>query len=186
MAGLGAGPDGGWDKPPTPLWGDLIGEISFTQIDGKAVLSYFNASTGNMEVRVADDPISLSSAPVTTVVQHDEWPEPAESLPSPRRQPAGSAVRRLHFAGFDARRAAGVRQPVAQHRCAGAGAVSGDPIRGQPVQTLVRGELAARLPFESHRNSSEDLLNEARRRVPRDRIGRPGPSCGVYPSLKSA
>ena len=59
----------------------MVGEISFTQIDGKAVLSYFNSSTGNMEVRVADDPPSLSSAPVTTVVQHDDWPEPAESLP---------------------------------------------------------------------------------------------------------
>jgi len=45
------------------------------------VLSYFNASTENMEVRVANDPTSLGDAPVTTVVQHDEWPEPAESLP---------------------------------------------------------------------------------------------------------
>jgi Domain of unknown function (DUF4185) len=94
--GWAPGPDGGWGKPPTPLWGDLIGEISFTQIDGKAVLSYFNSSTGNMEVRVADDPISLSSAPVTTVVQHDEWPEPAESLPSPHdnrlAQPYGGYI----------------------------------------------------------------------------------------------
>jgi Domain of unknown function (DUF4185) len=81
--GWASGPDGGWNKPPTPLWGDLIGEMSFKQIDGKAVLSYFDASTGNMEVRVADDPTSLGTAPVTTVVQHDEWPEPAESLPPP-------------------------------------------------------------------------------------------------------
>jgi hypothetical protein len=81
--GWASGPDGGWNKSPTPLWGDLIGEMSFKQIDGKAVLSYFNSSTGNMEVRVADDPTSLGAAPVTTVVQHDEWPEPAESLPPP-------------------------------------------------------------------------------------------------------
>ncbi|WP_424055117.1 DUF4185 domain-containing protein [Mycobacterium sp.] len=81
--GWASGPDGGWAKAPTPLWGDLIGEISFKQIDGKAVLSYFNSSTGNMEVRVADDPTSLGSAPVTTVVQHDEWPDPAETLPPP-------------------------------------------------------------------------------------------------------
>ncbi|MGH3552871.1 MAG: DUF4185 domain-containing protein [Mycobacterium sp.] len=79
--GWAAGLDGGWNKPSTPLWGDVIGETSFKQIDGKAVLSYFNASTGDMEVRVADDPTSLGTAPVTTVVQHDEWPEPAESLP---------------------------------------------------------------------------------------------------------
>jgi hypothetical protein len=58
--------------------------MSFKQVDGKAVLSYFNATTGNMEIRVAEDPTSLGTAPVTTVVQHqDEWPEPAESLPPP-------------------------------------------------------------------------------------------------------
>ena len=89
-------PDGGWGRPPTPLWGDSIGEISFTQIDGKSVLSYFNSSTGNMEVRVADDPTSLGSAPVTTVVQHDDWPEPAESLPPPHdnrlAQPYGGYI----------------------------------------------------------------------------------------------
>lgn len=77
------GVDGGWRRPPTPLWGDRIGEMSVEQIDGKTVLSYFNASTGNMEMRVADDPTSLGSAPVTTVVQAYDWPDPAESLPPP-------------------------------------------------------------------------------------------------------
>ncbi len=81
--GWAAGPDGGWGKKPTPLWPDKVGEMSVRQIDGKTVLSYFNADTGNMEVRVANDPTSLGDAPVTTVVQHDEWPDPAESLPPP-------------------------------------------------------------------------------------------------------
>ena len=94
--GWAPGPDGGWNKTPIPLWGDLIGEMSFKQIDGKAVLSYFNASTGNMEVRVADDPTSLGTAPVTTVVQHEDWPEPAESLPPPQdnrlAQPYGGYI----------------------------------------------------------------------------------------------
>ena len=81
--GWATGPDGGWGKTPTPLWPDKVGEMSVRQIDGKTVLSYFNADTGNMEVRVADDPMSLGDAPVTTVVQHDEWPDPAESLPPP-------------------------------------------------------------------------------------------------------
>ncbi|WP_077087360.1 DUF4185 domain-containing protein [Mycobacterium rhizamassiliense] len=81
--GWAGGPDGGWNKPPTPLWPDQVGEMSVRQIDGKTVLSYFNASNGNMEVRVADDPTSLGTAPVTTVVQHDDWPDPAESLPPP-------------------------------------------------------------------------------------------------------
>ena len=81
--GWAAGPGGGWNKPPTPLWPDQVGEMCIREIDGKAVLSYFNASTGNMEVRVANDPTSLGTAPVTTVVQHDEWPEPAETLPPP-------------------------------------------------------------------------------------------------------
>jgi Domain of unknown function (DUF4185) len=94
--GWAVGPDGGWNKPPTPLWGDLMGEMSFKQIEGKAVLSYFNASTGNMEVRVAEDPTSLTTAPVTTVVQHDDWPDPAESLPPPEdnrlAQPYGGYI----------------------------------------------------------------------------------------------
>jgi hypothetical protein len=81
--GWSPGPGGGWNKPPTPLWPDSVGEMSIRQIDGKTVLSYFNASTGNMEVRVANDPTSLGDAPVTTLVQHDEWPDPAESLPPP-------------------------------------------------------------------------------------------------------
>jgi hypothetical protein len=81
--GWAGGPRGGWDKPPTPLWPDRLGEMSIRQIDGKTVLSYFNASTGNMEVRVAYDPIGLGTAPVTTVVQASTWPDPAESLPAP-------------------------------------------------------------------------------------------------------
>jgi hypothetical protein len=81
--GWAAGPDGGWRKAPSPLWPDMVGEMSMQQVEGKSVLSYFNASTGDMEVRVADDPTSLGAAPVTTVVQHDDWPDPAESLPPP-------------------------------------------------------------------------------------------------------
>jgi len=80
--GWAAGPGGGWNKPPTPLWPDRVGEMSIRQIDGKTVLSYFNASTGNMEVRVAYDPTGLGTAPVTTVVQAGDWPDPAESLPA--------------------------------------------------------------------------------------------------------
>ena len=72
----------GWNQPPTPLWGDRLGELSIRQIDGKTVLSYFNASTGNMEVRVADDPTKLGTAPVTTVVYAGEWPAIADDLPA--------------------------------------------------------------------------------------------------------
>jgi hypothetical protein len=79
----GAGVPGGWNRPAVPLWPDRIGEMSMRQIDGKTVLSYFNASTGDMEVRVADDPTGLGGAPMTTVVRHDVWPQPAESLPLP-------------------------------------------------------------------------------------------------------
>jgi hypothetical protein len=90
------GPDGGWDKPPTPLWSDRVGEMSVRQIDGKTVLSYFNASTGNMEMRVADAPTGLGAAPVTTVVVAAEWPEPAEVLPPPEdnrlAQPYGGYI----------------------------------------------------------------------------------------------
>ena len=81
--GWSAGPDGGWNKTPTALWDGQVGEMSIRQVDGRTVLSYFNAGNWNMEVRVADDPTALGTAPVTTVVQHDEWPEPADSLPPP-------------------------------------------------------------------------------------------------------
>jgi hypothetical protein len=74
----------GWGKPPTPLWSDHIGEMSVRQIDGRTVLSYFNASTGNMEVRVADDPTGLGAAPVTTVIFAGDWPQPAEDLGPPQ------------------------------------------------------------------------------------------------------
>lgn len=73
----------GWGRPPTPLWGDQTGELSVRQIDGKTVLSYFNATTGNMEVRVADDPTRLGSAPVTTVAVGSPWPDAPEDLPAP-------------------------------------------------------------------------------------------------------
>ncbi len=71
----------GWNSPPTPLWADQVGEMNLRQIGGRAVLSYFNATTGNMEVRVATHPTGLGTAPVTTVVRADIWPEPAEVLP---------------------------------------------------------------------------------------------------------
>jgi hypothetical protein len=90
------GLEGGWGKPPTPLWPDWTGEMSIRQIDGKTVLSYFNVSTRNMEVRVADDPTSLGTAPVTTVVFASEWPEPVERLGPPEdnrlAQPYGGYI----------------------------------------------------------------------------------------------
>lgn len=86
----------GWGKPPTPLFPDRVGEVSIRQIDGKSVLSYFNASNGNMEMRVADGPTGLGEAPVTTVVFASAWPDPAESLPPPEvnqlAQPYGGYI----------------------------------------------------------------------------------------------
>ena len=88
--------NGVWGKAPAPLWGDRVGEMSVRQIDGKTVLSYFNSSTGNMEVRVADDPTGLGSAPVTTVVFAGDWPANAEDLPAPEvnqlAQPYGGYI----------------------------------------------------------------------------------------------
>jgi hypothetical protein len=77
------GAQGGWNKTPTPLWRDLVGEMSIRQIDGKVVLSYLNLTTGDMEVRVANSPTGLGTAPVTSVVKPIPWPDPAESLPAP-------------------------------------------------------------------------------------------------------
>lgn len=86
----------GWGHEPTPLWADRVGEMSVRQIDGKTVLSYFNASTGNMEIRVADSPVGLGDAPVTTVVVAGDWPDQAEFLPPPEvnrlAQPYGGYI----------------------------------------------------------------------------------------------
>ncbi|MGU3497697.1 DUF4185 domain-containing protein [Mycobacterium sp. C31M] len=86
----------GWGHPPTPLWTDPVGEMSIRQIDGRTVLSYFNAGTGNMEVRVANDPTQLGSAPVTTVVLAGPWPDRPEDLPAPHdnrlAQPYGGYI----------------------------------------------------------------------------------------------
>jgi hypothetical protein len=91
-----SGPGGGWGMAPTPLWEDMIGEMSVRQIDGMTVLSYFNASTGNMEVRVARDPTGLGTAPVTTVVYAADWPDRPEDLPAPHdnrlAQPYGGYI----------------------------------------------------------------------------------------------
>jgi hypothetical protein len=76
-------PKGGWNKPPTPLWSDKVGEMSIRQIDGKTVLSYLNVTTGDMEVRVADGPTGLGTAPVTSVIKPVDWPDPPDSLPAP-------------------------------------------------------------------------------------------------------
>ena len=70
--------------------------MSIRQIDGMAVLSYFNAGNGNMEVRVANGPTGLGTAPVTTVVFASDWPDPAEHLPPPEdnrlAQPYGGYI----------------------------------------------------------------------------------------------
>ena len=78
--GWGGAPGRGWNPTPIPLWPDRVGELSMRQIEGRTVLSYFNASTGNMELRVADGPTGLGTAPVTTVVRAGTWPDPAEML----------------------------------------------------------------------------------------------------------
>lgn len=60
------------------------------------MLSYFNASTGNMEMRVAEDPTLLGTAPATTVVFATGWPDPVEYLPPPEvnrlAQPYGGYI----------------------------------------------------------------------------------------------
>lgn len=74
---------GKWGKAVTPLFRDSLGELSMKMVDGKTVLSYFNGTSGNVEVRVADNPTRLGEAPVTTVVTAGNWPEVADELPDP-------------------------------------------------------------------------------------------------------
>jgi len=73
----GAGPDWGWDVAPTPLSDDRFGELSLRLIEGKAVLSGFNWSTGNVEVRVADDVTHVLAprTPVTVIATQQTVPQ---------------------------------------------------------------------------------------------------------------
>ncbi|SHX87119.1 putative secreted protein [Mycobacteroides abscessus subsp. abscessus] len=48
--GVDAQGKGAWGRPPTPLWGDHLGEMSMKLVDGQAVLSYFN-QTWNTDSR---------------------------------------------------------------------------------------------------------------------------------------
>ncbi len=75
----GIGDDGNWawNVDPTPLSGDLWGELSLRLIEGKKVLSGFNATTGNVEVRVTDDvtQVLAPETPVTVVATQDTVPQ---------------------------------------------------------------------------------------------------------------
>ena len=75
----GIGDDGNWawNVDPTPLSGDLWGELSLRLIEGMKVLSGFNASTGNVEVRVTDDvtQVLAPETPVTVVATQETLPQ---------------------------------------------------------------------------------------------------------------
>ena len=62
---------------PTPLSGDRWGELSLRLIEGMKVLSGFNASTGNVEVRVRDDvtQVLAPETPVTVVATQFSVPQ---------------------------------------------------------------------------------------------------------------
>ncbi|GBE67119.1 hypothetical protein MFM001_35810 [Mycobacterium sp. MFM001] len=75
----------GWGDPhqaavPVTQPGVTFGELSFRDVDGKAVLSGFNQATGNTEVRVANDPTSIFSGgtPSTVVAQGGNWGDPGK------------------------------------------------------------------------------------------------------------
>ena len=65
-----------WNVEPAPLSDFLFGELSLRLIEEKFVLSGFNQSTGNVEVRVADDVTQVLApwTPVTVVATQQEVP----------------------------------------------------------------------------------------------------------------
>ena len=74
---IDGGPDWGWNVAPTPLSGDLFGELSLRLIENMAVLSGFNATSGSVEVRVADDvtQVLAPDTPVTVVATKETVPQ---------------------------------------------------------------------------------------------------------------
>jgi hypothetical protein len=75
----GIGDDGNWawNVAPTPLSDDLFGELSLRLIENMKVLSGFNATTGNIEVRVTDDvtQVLAPETPVTIVATQETVPQ---------------------------------------------------------------------------------------------------------------
>jgi Domain of unknown function (DUF4185) len=75
----GIGDDGNWawNVTPTPLSDDLFGELSLRLIESMKVLSGFNATTGNIEVRVTDDvtQVLAPATPVTVVATQETVPQ---------------------------------------------------------------------------------------------------------------
>jgi Domain of unknown function (DUF4185) len=75
----GIGDDGkwAWNVAPTPLSDDLFGELSLRLLENKKVLSGFNATTGNVEVRVTDDVTKIldPATPVTVVATQETVPQ---------------------------------------------------------------------------------------------------------------
>lgn len=71
------GPDWAWNVAPTPLSDDIFGELSLRLIENKAVLSGFNWTSGNVEVRVADDvtQVLAPDTPVTVVATPETVPQ---------------------------------------------------------------------------------------------------------------
>lgn len=65
--GTGWGQAGG--VATAPISRTPFGELSFREVDGKAVLSGFNQGTGNVEVRVVDEPTKVLSVGPTVVAQ---------------------------------------------------------------------------------------------------------------------
>ncbi|HZE17658.1 MAG TPA: DUF4185 domain-containing protein [Mycobacterium sp.] len=74
---IDGGPNWGWDVAPTPLSDDIFGELSLRLIENNAVLSGFNWTSGNVEVRVADDvtQVLAPGTPVTVVATQDTVPQ---------------------------------------------------------------------------------------------------------------
>ena len=68
--------------------------MNIRQIDGKTVLSYFNAVPATWKCGSQPIPTGLGTAPVTTVVRAEDWPDQPTRCPTPPTTP-GPALRRI-------------------------------------------------------------------------------------------
>lgn len=72
--------ENGWGQNgqrPAPLSGQPYGEISLREVQGRPVLSGFNADTGNVEVRVGTgEPSGILDSPATPVISGGQLPQP--------------------------------------------------------------------------------------------------------------
>ena len=148
-------PGGGWNKSPTPLWPDQVGEMSVRQArrqDGAELFQRHHRKHGGPRRRRPDQ---TRYGACDDGGVRDGVAGAGGRVAAAPRQPVGPAVRRLPLAGLDAGRVARVHKSVEYVAAGRQCAIPRHSVRGEPVQALISSALVrtpprARVPHHRH------------------------------------